>query len=78
MSSAKVRFHYLPEGLRPNCRVVESLDELSTIVSQLFSPIPNRGLSALPMINQHPFGPNEMGVSPLNRLLTFSLTISPT
>ncbi|KDQ33027.1 hypothetical protein PLEOSDRAFT_1032530 [Pleurotus ostreatus PC15] len=39
----------------------ESLDELSEMVSKLFSPIPNRGRDALPMITEHPFGPNEMG-----------------
>ncbi|EGN95669.1 hypothetical protein SERLA73DRAFT_113347 [Serpula lacrymans var. lacrymans S7.3] len=39
----------------------ESLDELSDLVSKLFSPISNRGLDPTPMINDHPFGPNEMG-----------------
>ncbi|KAG6854734.1 hypothetical protein C0991_002448 [Blastosporella zonata] len=39
----------------------ESLDELSEVVSTLFSPIPNRGRDALPMIPDHPFGPNEKG-----------------
>ncbi|KAF9495865.1 hypothetical protein BDN71DRAFT_1447054 [Pleurotus eryngii] len=39
----------------------ESLDELSELVSKLFSPTPNRGREALPMITEHPFGPNEMG-----------------
>ncbi|KAG6814549.1 hypothetical protein H0H92_000076 [Tricholoma furcatifolium] len=39
----------------------ESLDELSQLTSTLFSPIPNRGRDALPMIPDHPFGPNEKG-----------------
>ncbi|KAI0372962.1 insulin-degrading enzyme [Pilatotrama ljubarskyi] len=39
----------------------ESLDELADMVASLFSPIPNRGREPLPMINDHPFGPNEMG-----------------
>lgn len=42
---------------------VESLDELSDLVSNLFSPVLNRGQDPLPMIYDHPFGPNEMGVS---------------
>ncbi|KAG5354057.1 hypothetical protein C0989_009755 [Termitomyces sp. Mn162] len=39
----------------------ESVDELSELTSILFSPIPNRGCDALPMISDHPFGPNEKG-----------------
>ncbi|KAG5647302.1 hypothetical protein DXG03_000839 [Asterophora parasitica] len=39
----------------------ESLDELSDLASTLFSPIPNRGRDALPMLHDHPFGPNEKG-----------------
>lgn len=39
----------------------ESLDELAELTSRLFSPIPNRGFDALPMIYDHPFGPNEEG-----------------
>ncbi|KAF8892443.1 Metalloenzyme, LuxS/M16 peptidase-like protein [Infundibulicybe gibba] len=39
----------------------ESLDELAELTATLFSPIPNRGQDALPMINEHPFGPNEKG-----------------
>ncbi|OCH92098.1 insulin-degrading enzyme [Obba rivulosa] len=37
----------------------ESLDELAEMVAKLFSPIANRGRDPLPMINDHPFGPNE-------------------
>ena len=39
------------------------MDELTEIVTTLFSPIPNRGQEALPMIREHPFGANEKGVS---------------
>ncbi|KAI0780630.1 insulin-degrading enzyme [Trametes elegans] len=39
----------------------ESLDELGDLVASLFSPIPNRGREPLHLINDHPFGPNEMG-----------------
>ncbi|RDB21223.1 hypothetical protein Hypma_011756 [Hypsizygus marmoreus] len=39
----------------------ESLDELSELASKLFSPIPNRGRDPLPMLPEHPFGPNEKG-----------------
>ncbi|GLB34808.1 putative peptidase M16 family protein [Lyophyllum shimeji] len=39
----------------------ESLDELSELAFTLFSSIPNRGRDALPMIHDHPFGPNEKG-----------------
>ncbi|KAH7923541.1 hypothetical protein BV22DRAFT_1015236 [Leucogyrophana mollusca] len=39
----------------------ETLDELADLVSTLFSPVPNRGQDPLPMINDHPFGPNESG-----------------
>ena len=41
----------------------ESLDELSDLVSTLFSPILNRGQDPLPIIHDHPFGPNETSVS---------------
>lgn len=37
----------------------EPLDELADLVSILFSPIQNRGRDPLPMINDHPFGPDE-------------------
>ncbi|KAG6334740.1 hypothetical protein ID866_4358 [Astraeus odoratus] len=39
----------------------ESPEQLANMVSRLFSPIPNRGEDPLPIINEHPFGPNEMG-----------------
>ncbi|EMD38222.1 hypothetical protein CERSUDRAFT_82469 [Gelatoporia subvermispora B] len=39
----------------------ESLDELADMVAKMFSPIPNRGRDRLPMINDHPFGPEEKG-----------------
>ena len=42
---------------------LESLDDLTEIVTTLFSPIPNRGQEALPMIKEHPFGVEEKGVS---------------
>ena len=42
---------------------LESLDDLTEIVTTLFSPILNRGKEALPMIKEHPFGVDEKGVS---------------
>ncbi|KAF8163442.1 Metalloenzyme, LuxS/M16 peptidase-like protein [Crassisporium funariophilum] len=39
----------------------ESLDELTELATKFFSPIPNRGRDALPMINEHPFGPDQKG-----------------
>jgi hypothetical protein len=42
---------------------LESLDDLTEIVTTLFSPIPNRDQEALPMIKEHPFGVDEKGVS---------------
>ena len=42
---------------------LESLDDLTEIATTLFSPIPNRGQEALPMIKEHPFGVDEKGVS---------------
>ncbi|THG99965.1 hypothetical protein EW026_g2491 [Hermanssonia centrifuga] len=39
----------------------EPLDELSDMVSKLFSPISKRDVEALPMINDHPFGTKEAG-----------------
>ncbi|KAN0077101.1 Metalloenzyme, LuxS/M16 peptidase-like protein [Tylopilus felleus] len=39
----------------------ESLDELSDMVSRHFSPVLKRCEGQLPIINDHPFGPNEMG-----------------
>lgn len=39
----------------------EPLEELAAMVSKLFSPIPNRGQGPSPIIDDHPFGPNETG-----------------
>ncbi|KAG2157510.1 Metalloenzyme, LuxS/M16 peptidase-like protein [Suillus clintonianus] len=39
----------------------EPLDELADMVSTLFTPIKNREQDPLPVIPDHPFGPNEMG-----------------
>lgn len=39
----------------------EPLEELAAMVSKLFSPIPNRSRGPSPIIDEHPFGPNEMG-----------------
>jgi insulysin len=41
---------------------VDSLDRLSDLAVNLFSPIPNRGQTPLPSIPDHPFGPDEKGV----------------
>jgi len=43
--------------------VPESLDDLADLVSRLFSPVPNRGGESLPIIKDHPFGENEIGVN---------------
>lgn len=54
-----------------NCRLlqqslihicVEPLEEMAELVGKLFSPIAKHDVESLPMINEHPFGPNEMGV----------------
>ena len=58
---AKVRFPQFRPYTAIN-HVLESLDELSDMVSRLFSDIPNRGVDPLPAIPDHPFGPNEKGV----------------
>jgi insulysin len=50
------------ESIKAELCYVDSLDYLADLVSTLFSPILNRGQDPLPMINDHPFGPNEMGV----------------
>jgi hypothetical protein len=42
--------------------VSESLDELAELTSRLFSPVQNRGREPLPMIEDHPFGPDQKGV----------------
>ena len=60
--SAKVRI-VITGGLLALRYIAESLDELSDMVATLFSPIPNRGKEPLHLISEHPFGPNEMGVS---------------
>ncbi|KAJ6490605.1 Metalloenzyme, LuxS/M16 peptidase-like protein [Mycena vitilis] len=39
----------------------ESLDELSVLASQLFTPILNRGADPLPMVTSSPVGPDEKG-----------------
>lgn len=59
---AKVDMEYSAVGSAEHCPT-ESLEELAELTSKLFSPIPNRGRDALPMITQHPFGPKEVGVS---------------
>ena len=41
----------------------DSLDDLTKLATTLFSPVPNRGRDALPMINEHPFGADEKCVS---------------
>jgi insulysin len=41
---------------------LEPLNELSDLVSNLFTPIKNRSQDPLPTINEHPFGPNETSV----------------
>lgn len=53
----------------------ESPQYLANMVSRLFSPIPNRGQDPLPVIHEHPFGPNEMGVSHI--FFFFSCGYSP-
>jgi hypothetical protein len=42
---------------------IESLDELTEMVVPLFALVKNRGRDPSPMITEHPFGPNESGVS---------------
>lgn len=44
-------------------REIESLDDLSVMVSKLFSPISHGDVEALPLIKDHPFGKEESGVS---------------
>ncbi|KAF5347143.1 hypothetical protein D9757_013657 [Collybiopsis confluens] len=39
----------------------ESLDELAEMASKFFSPIPNRQVNPLPMVHDHPYGPDEKG-----------------
>ncbi|KAI0282121.1 Metalloenzyme, LuxS/M16 peptidase-like protein [Russula aff. rugulosa BPL654] len=39
----------------------DSLDHLSDLAADLFSPIPNYGQNPLPSIADHPFGPDEKG-----------------
>ena len=63
-SSGKVGIilHHFKKKIVENFEL-ESLDDLTEIVTTLFSPIPNRGQEALPMIKEHPFGVDEKGVS---------------
>ena len=42
------------------------------MVSRHFSPVLKRREGQLPIINDHPFGSNEMGVSPRNIALKLS------
>jgi len=58
----KVGYNFLSDFTFIN-NLLESLDELADLAATLFSPIPNRGRDALPMINEHPFGPDQKGVS---------------
>jgi hypothetical protein len=46
----------------PNVDLTDSLDRLSELAVNLFSPILNRGQAPLPSIHDHPFGPDEKGV----------------
>lgn len=52
----------------------ESLDELSQLASTLFSPITNRGRDPLPLLPEHPFGPNEKGV--INLIIIFVMYLT--
>jgi hypothetical protein len=45
-----------------NTGLEDSLDHLSDLAADLFSPIPNYGQNPLPSIPDHPFGPDEKGV----------------
>ena len=67
----------LPDIIRSvsDAYALESLDELSDLVSKLFSPVANRGREPLPMIDDHPFGPNEAGVRFVDHILSFSRLI---
>jgi len=51
-----------------HCCIQDSLDQLAKFVSALFSPILNRGQDPLPMIYDHPFGPQD-------KCVCFCLTI---
>ena len=62
VSWAKVRFPQFKPRTVIN-HALEPLDELSDMVSKLFADIPNRGVDPLPAVPDHPFGPNEKGVS---------------
>lgn len=42
--------------------LAESLDELTELAATLFSPVLNRGQDSAPLILDHPFGKDEMGV----------------
>lgn len=41
----------------------ESVHDLATLVAERFSPILKRSNDPLPMITDHPFGPQQKGVS---------------
>lgn len=69
----KVSFYALQHLFDLIERHKESLDELSQLANTLFSPIPNRGQEPLPMINDHPFGTEEKGVSNFE-LVSWSFT----
>ena len=51
---------------------IESLDDLAAMVNKLFSPISYGDVEPLPLINDHPFGNDESGVSFSHSLLQSS------
>jgi insulysin len=58
-----LQYLYLPTQFSNAYYWVDPLDRLSDLVVNLFSPIPNRGQIPLPAFTDHPFGPDERGVS---------------
>jgi hypothetical protein len=74
---AKLMVEYLEISDPANSDISEPLDELADLVSNLFTPIQNRGQDPLPMINDHPFGPNETSVCNIHILTSlFIISIS--
>jgi hypothetical protein len=60
--SGKVHIHVI-RCIHSLTNGIESLDELTEMVVPLFALVKNRGRDPSPMITEHPFGPNESGVS---------------
>ena len=67
--------HLMRIAVVVNCLHPGSLDDLTTLAVKLFSPIQHRAQDPRPMMSDHPFSPEVMGVSCLIIIARFASLI---